>query len=127
MTGIVERLQRIIEALRFDGRQASLADGFPFWGYTDPLIGDLNASDRPVRGHTMRRHGPGDWRCTCGTKLSGGLYGSGRTGARDVMRSHRLNLNHTEHVPMRRLRPYSDADARRYRSASSRKCGPGRR
>ncbi len=47
---------------------------------------------QPVPGHRPARHGPGDWRCTCGQKLSGGPLGSGRRGARDVMRFHRLDL-----------------------------------
>lgn len=59
----------------------------------------MSGYGRPVRGHTPVRHGPGDWRCTCGTTLSGGPYGPGRAGARDVMRRfHRLDLNHPEHV-----------------------------
>jgi hypothetical protein len=45
-----------------------------------------------IRGHSLVRHGPGDWRCTCGTTLSGGPWGSGRAGARDVMRFHRMDL-----------------------------------
>lgn len=47
---------------------------------------------QPVPGHRPTRHGPGDWRCTCGRKLSGGPLGPGRRGARDVMRFHRLDL-----------------------------------
>ena len=45
-----------------------------------------------VRGHTPVRHGPADWRCRCGVPLSGGPYGYGRMGARDVMRFHRSDL-----------------------------------
>jgi hypothetical protein len=47
---------------------------------------------RGVRGHRPARHGPGDWRCTCGIRLSGGPLGSGQRGARDVLRFHRLDL-----------------------------------
>lgn len=45
-----------------------------------------------VKGHAPVRHAPGDWRCKCGVGLSGGPYGNGQRGARDVMRFHRLDL-----------------------------------
>jgi hypothetical protein len=49
-----------------------------------------------VRGHALVRHGPGDWRCKCGVTLSGGPFGYGRQGARDVMRFHRIDLQMAE-------------------------------
>lgn len=44
------------------------------------------------RGHRPVFHRPGDWRCSCGVPLSGGPFGSGQRGARDVMRFHRADL-----------------------------------
>jgi hypothetical protein len=93
---MIERLLQFIEQLRYGVRRSSLPDGFPFWGFTDPRIGDLGVSDRRVSGHTPRRHGPGDWRCACGRPLSGGSRGKGRAAARNAMRIHRLDLNHPE-------------------------------
>lgn len=93
---MIERVRHFIEQLRYGMRRSSLPDGFPFWGFTDPRIGDLSVSDRRVFGHTPLRHGPGDWRCACGRALSGGSRGKGRAGARDAMRIHRLDLNHPE-------------------------------
>jgi hypothetical protein len=95
---MIERMLHFVEQLRYDMRRSSLPDGFPFWGFTDPRIGDLSVSDRPVSGHTPLRHGSGEWRCTCGRQLSGGSRGKGRAAARDAMRSHRLDLNHPEHA-----------------------------
>jgi hypothetical protein len=91
---MIERLLQFFEQLRYGVRGSSLPDGFPFWGFTDPRIGDLSVSDRRVFGHSPRRHGPGDWRCSCGRPLSGGSRGMGRAAARNAMRIHRLDLNH---------------------------------
>jgi hypothetical protein len=88
---VIERLLHYIERLRNTTRRSNLPD--PFWGFTDPRIGDLSVTDRRVSGHTPRRHGPRDWRCTCGRPLSGGS-GEGRAGARAAMRIHRRDLNH---------------------------------
>jgi hypothetical protein len=96
MTCVIQLIVKSIERLCFRVARTSLPDGFPFWGFTDPRIGDLSITDRRVAGHTPRRHGPGDWRCTCGRSLSGGSLGKGRAGARDAMRLHRLDLNHPE-------------------------------
>lgn len=85
-----------MEQLRYGLRRSSLPDGFPFWGFTDPRIGDLSVSDRRVSGHTPLKHGSGEWRCACGRPLSGGSRGKGRAAARDAMRIHRLDLNHAE-------------------------------
>jgi len=93
---MIKRLLQFIEQLTYGMRRSSLPDGFPFWGFTDPRIGDLTATDRRVFGHTPRLHGAGDWRCTCGRPLSDGSRGKGRSAARDAMRSHRLDLNHPE-------------------------------
>lgn len=93
---MIERLLQFFEQLRYGTRRSSLPDGFPFWGFTDPRIGDLSVSDRRVFGHTPRRHGPGDWRCACGKPLSSGSRGKGRAAARNAMRIHRLDLNHPE-------------------------------
>jgi len=93
---MIQRLLQFIEQLRYGMRQSSLPDGFPFWGFTDPRIGDLSVSDRRVSGHTPHRHGPGDWRCACGRKLSGSTASNGRAAAREAMRIHRLDLNHPE-------------------------------
>ena len=55
----------------------------------------------PVPGHHLVRHGDGDWRCACGVSLRSWVYGSemdetypdtGRRGARDAMRFHRMDL-----------------------------------
>src|SRR5215475_2753467 len=92
-----QRLLHFIEQLRYGMRRSRLPDGFPFWGFTDPRIGDLSMSDRRVFGHTPRMHGPGDWRCTCGRLLSDGSRSNGRAGARAAMRAHRLDLNHPEY------------------------------
>jgi hypothetical protein len=89
---MIKRLLQFIEQLHYGVRESSLPDGFPFWGFTDPRIGDLSVSDRRVSGHTPRRHGPGDWRCECGRPLAGGS----RAAARDAMRIHRVDLNHPE-------------------------------
>lgn len=48
---------------------------------------------RGFAGHGPVRHGKGDWRCNCGVRLSGGPYGDGQAGARDVMRFHRGDLD----------------------------------
>jgi hypothetical protein len=93
---MIERLLQFIEQLRYGMRRSSLPDGFPFWGFTDPRIGDLSATDRRVFGHTPRRGKAGDWRCTCGKPLSGGSRGKGRAAARNAMRIHRLDLNNRE-------------------------------
>jgi len=93
---MIKRLLQFIEQLRNGTLRSGLDDGFPFWGFTDPRIGDLSVSDRRVSGHTPRRHGSGDWRCACGKPLSGGQRGSGRAAAREAMRIHRLDLNHPE-------------------------------
>jgi hypothetical protein len=90
---VIERVLHSIGRLRNTMRRSNLPD--PFWGFTDPRIGDLTVTDRRVSGHTPRRHGPGDWRCTCGRLLSGGS-GEGRARARAAMRAHRLDLNHPE-------------------------------
>ncbi|MGA2412746.1 MAG: hypothetical protein ABSG46_20480 [Candidatus Binataceae bacterium] len=45
-----------------------------------------------MKGHALVRYGPRDWRCKCGIPLSDGPLGGGRTGARDVMRFHRFDL-----------------------------------
>src|SRR5215475_9123279 len=90
--GVIERVLQFIEQLRYGMRRSSLPDGFPFWGFTDPRIGDLSVSDRRVSGHTPMRHSSGEWRCACGRSLSGGS----RAAARDAMRIHRLDLNHPE-------------------------------
>jgi hypothetical protein len=90
---MVKRLLQFIGQLRYGTRGSSLPDGFPFWGFTDPRIGDLSVSDRRVSGHTPRLHGTGDWRCTCGRSLPA----ASRAAARDAMRIHRLDLNHPEH------------------------------
>ena len=95
---MIQRLLQFIEQLRYGMRRSGLPDGFPFWGFTDPRIGDLGASDRRVSGHTPRMHGQGDWRCTCGRLLSSGSGGKGRAAARDAMRRHRLDLNHPENA-----------------------------
>jgi hypothetical protein len=95
---VIKRLLQFIEQFRYGARQSSLPDGFPFWGFTDPRIGDLSVSDRPVSGHTPRLNGPGDWRCACGRKLAGNTAGNGRAAAREAMRLHRLDLNHPEHA-----------------------------
>jgi hypothetical protein len=68
----------------------------------------MKVYDKPVRGHTPVRRGPGDWRCKCGERLRSwrfldGDEGptiplTGRAGARDCMRFHRADLNHPEHV-----------------------------
>jgi hypothetical protein len=91
---VIERLLQFAESLRYGMRRSSVPD--PFWGFTDPRIGDLSVTDRRVSGHTPRRHGPGDWRCACGRSLSDGSRGKGRAGARDAMRIHRLDLNDAE-------------------------------
>jgi hypothetical protein len=93
---MIERLLQFIEQLRYGTGRSSLPDGFPFWGFTDPRIGDLSVTDRRVFGHALRRNGPGDWRCACGKPLSGGSRGKGRAAARNAMRIHRLDLNHPE-------------------------------
>lgn len=43
-------------------------------------------------GHVPVRHAVDDWKCSCGTSLSGGPFGKGRRGAYDVMKFHRLDL-----------------------------------
>jgi hypothetical protein len=91
-----------MERLRHGMRGSSVPD--PFWGFTDPRIGDLSVTDRRIAGHTPRRLGPDDWRCTCGRSLSGGSRGKGRTAARDAMRLHRLDLNHPEEASEMALR-----------------------
>jgi len=93
---MINRLLQFIEQLRYGAGRSSLPDGFPFWGFTDPRIGDLSVTDRRVFGHALRRHGPGDWRCACGKPLSGDSRGKGRAAARNAMRIHRLDLNLTE-------------------------------
>lgn len=93
---MINRLLQFIEQLRYGMDQSSSPDGFPFWGFTDPRIGDLSVTDRPVFGHSLRRYGPGDWRCACGKPLSGGSRGKGRAAARNAMRIHRLDLNYPE-------------------------------
>ena len=95
---MIERVLHFIEQLRYGTRRSSLPDGFPFWGFTDPRIGDLSVSDRRVSGHTPLRHSSGDWRCSCGRPLSGGSRGKGRAAAREAMVIHRLDLNHPEHA-----------------------------
>src|SRR5215831_12472485 len=89
---MIQRMLHFFSQLRNGTRQSSLPDGFPFWGFTDPRIGDLSVSDRRVSGHTPMRHSSGEWRCACGRSLSGGS----RAAARDAMRIHRLDLNHPE-------------------------------
>jgi hypothetical protein len=96
MNSVIKLLAKSIERLSWGMGRSSLHDGFPFWGFTDPRIGDLSITDRRVAGHTPRRHGNGDWRCTCGRPLTGGSLGEGRTAARDAMRFHRLDLNYPE-------------------------------
>ena len=93
---MVKALLQFFEQLRNGMRRSGLPDGFPFWGFTDPRIGDLSSTDRPVSGHTPRRHIAGDWRCTCGRLLTDGSRGQGRAAARETMRIHRLDLNHPE-------------------------------
>ena len=93
---MIKRLLQFVEQLGYGIRRSSLPDGFPFWGFTDPRIGDLSITDRRVAGHTPQRDGNGDWRCTCGRSLTGGSLGTGRADARDAMRFHRLDLNHPE-------------------------------
>lgn len=46
-------------------------------------------------GHSIVRSDAGDWRCSCGVPLSGGTHGTGRVGARDVMRFHIADLETT--------------------------------
>lgn len=63
----------------------------------------MSAPARSYRGHSTVRHGPGDWRCVCGTPLRSWRWGddgdegqripmTGRSGARDAMRFHRSTL-----------------------------------
>jgi hypothetical protein len=94
INSVIKLLVKSIERLRDGMGRSSLPDGFPFWGFTDPRIGDLSITDRRVPGHTPRMHDNGDWRCTCGRSLTGGSLGKGRTAARDAMRFHRLDLNY---------------------------------
>jgi hypothetical protein len=93
---MINRLLQFIEQLRYGIGGSRSPDGFPFWGFTDPRIGDLNVTDRRVFGHALRRYGPDDWRCACGKPLSGGSRGKGRAAARNAMRIHRFDLNHPE-------------------------------
>jgi hypothetical protein len=93
---VIKRLLQFTEQLRYGMRRSSLPDGFPFWGFTDPRIGDLSVSDHRVFGHALRKNDTGEWRCTCGRPLSGGSRGGGRAAARDAMRVHRLDLNNPE-------------------------------
>ena len=95
---MIKQLLQFIEQLRYGRRRSSLPDGFPFWGFTDPRIGDLSVTDRRVVGHAPRRDNTGNWRCICGRALAGGSRGRGRAAARDAMRIHRLDLNHPEHT-----------------------------